>query len=64
MQLEEQILKSGIKKNHIAQLLNVNPNTLSNWISGRSFPRLDQAVQLAVLLNVRITDLYQMDEEE
>lgn len=56
--IEELIEKSGLKKSYIAKQVGVNENTLTNWIKERSYPRLDQAVKLAEILNCKITDLY------
>ncbi|GGJ85862.1 hypothetical protein GCM10007063_05390 [Lentibacillus kapialis] len=49
---------SGFKKRYIAKQIGVNENTLTNWINGKSFPRLDKAVHLADILNCDIKDLY------
>lgn len=55
----ELIEGKGLKKRYIAKKINVNENTLTNWINGRSYPRLDQAVELADLLECNINDLYE-----
>lgn len=57
--IEELILESGLKKRYIAKQLKVNENTLTNWMKNRSLPRLDQAVQLADILNCKVDDLYE-----
>ncbi|TFJ91833.1 helix-turn-helix domain-containing protein [Lentibacillus salicampi] len=57
--INEQIKKSGLKKKYIADKLNVNKDTLSNWIAGRSMIPLDRAVHLAEILNCDIKDLYE-----
>ncbi|MCP3025431.1 helix-turn-helix transcriptional regulator [Halobacillus sp. A5] len=59
MKLEELFQQSGVKKSHAAKILNVSPNTVSNWVKGSSYPTLDKAIQLAKLLHVEITDLYE-----
>jgi DNA-binding XRE family transcriptional regulator len=56
--IDELIKKRGIQKKFIAEKLNVDPDTITNWCKNRSFPKLDQAVKLADLLNCDIKDLY------
>lgn len=54
--------KQGISKVFIAKNLGVSRGTIDNWIEGKSFPRLDQAVRLADLLNCKVDDLYERTE--
>lgn len=56
--IEELIKDSGMKKRFIADKIGVNENTLNNWCKNRSVPKLDQAVQLAEILNCKTDDLY------
>lgn len=58
MRLDKLIEDKGLRKGYIAKQLEINANTLSNWINNKSFPRLDQAVQLAELLNCTVDNLY------
>lgn len=51
------ILLSGLKKGFIAESLNVNRNTISNWIKGESYPTLDKAYSLSKLINCKLDDL-------
>jgi transcriptional regulator with XRE-family HTH domain len=39
--------------------LGISKNTLSNWISGKTYPTIDKAFILADLLNVKVEDLYE-----
>lgn len=48
----------GITKAFIVKELKISRGTLDNWIAGTTFPRLDQAVQLAKILNCKVDDLY------
>lgn len=56
--LDEEILKSGIKKGYIAKQLEINPVTLSNYISGKRKISLEMTVKLATILNCKVDDLY------
>lgn len=55
----EFIDKNGFKKKYIAQQLEVTPNQLSNWISGKSHPTVEKLFKLAKLLGVKADDLYE-----
>lgn len=60
----ELIDAAGYKKKYIAQLLEISPTQLSNWIGGRSYPPIDKAFKLASILKCRVDDLYKMEEKE
>ncbi|MGM8215187.1 helix-turn-helix transcriptional regulator [Bacillaceae bacterium W0354] len=62
MRLNELFEQSGLKKKHAAKYVNVDATTMSNWINGKSFPRLDQAVGLAKFFNVDLNELF-LEEE-
>lgn len=51
----------GYRKKYIAKQLDVTPNQISNWISGRSYPTIEKAFKLADLLDVKVDDLYERD---
>ena len=57
------IEKSGLKKKYIAEQLDISPTQLSNWISMRSYPPAEKLFKLADLLNVKVDDLYEREEE-
>lgn len=59
MKLNELFEEKGIRKKHVAKQIGVDATTISNWVSGKSYPKLNQAVQLADILNCDITDLYE-----
>ena len=54
---------AGYKKKYIAQVLEISPTQLSNWISGRSYPTMDRAFKLANLLKCKVDDLYEEENE-
>ena len=53
------IKMKGLRKGYVAEYIGVNPNTVSNWIKGVSYPKLDQAYKLAKLLDCQLDDLIQ-----
>lgn len=58
------IAKKGYKKKFVAELLGITQQQLSNWIVGKSFPRLDKAFQLSRILDCTVEDLYTYEEGE
>lgn len=58
MNLDELFKVKGIRKNYAAKQLKVDPTTISNWIKGRSYPDLNQAVKLADIFKCDVNDLY------
>jgi putative transcriptional regulator len=63
-QIGELVQESGLKKIYIAKQLEVTREQVSRWVSGKSYPRLDKAFELAELLSaalkrkVLVDDLY------
>ena len=42
----------------LARLLNVSKQTVSEWISGKKFPRVDKMQEIANLFGVYMSDMY------
>jgi len=59
----ELIEQSGFKKKYIAKKMGVSDDTLTSWIKGKTWPRLNQAVALADLLDCDVNDLFERNEE-
>ena len=55
--IKEMIKKSGYSQKEVAKKLNISEVNLSNWCSGKMIPRLDNAYNLAKLLNCKIDEL-------
>lgn len=55
---------SKYKREFIQKELGITSNTLSNWSTGRTFPTIDKAYQLAKLLDVKLEDLYDWEEDD
>lgn len=55
------IAKKGYKQYEIAKQLNVSPQQFNLWATGRAFPRIDKAQQLAEILECNLDDLYEKD---
>jgi transcriptional regulator with XRE-family HTH domain len=58
-QIEELVMKSGLKKAFIADKLEVSVKQLRNYETGHSLIPIDKAFILAELLNVKIEDMYE-----
>lgn len=55
--------ESKFKREYIQKELGVSRNTLSNWSLGKTHPSAMQLFKLAKLLEVRVDDLYEWEEE-
>ena len=55
---------SKYKRGFIQEKLKITPNTLSHWATGKTFPTIDKAYQLAKLLEVDLKDLYDWEEDQ
>lgn len=56
--IDKVIEEKGVTQRFIAKKIGVNENTLGNWMTGKTWPKLNQAVDLADVLNCDVTDLY------
>lgn len=61
--IEELIKERGLKKKYISKQLGITQDTLTNWMNGRSMPKLDQAVKLAEILNCKLEDIFKEEKE-
>ncbi|MBT2717957.1 helix-turn-helix transcriptional regulator [Bacillus sp. ISL-57] len=55
--------ESKFKRDYIQKEMGVSRNTISNWSQGKTNPSVDQLFKLAKLLEVKVDDLYEEDEE-
>ena len=55
---------NGISQIYIAEKLGVSKQTVSDWVNGKKFPRVDKMQQLADLLDVLMSDLYSEKEPD
>jgi len=61
--IEELILKSGLRKSHIAERLGVSVRQLRKYEKMESLIPIDKAFVLARLLEVKVDDLYEWEDE-
>ncbi|WP_182101806.1 helix-turn-helix transcriptional regulator [Niallia taxi] len=54
---------SKYRREHIIKELGISPNTLTNWVTGKTYPTIDKAYILAQLLECKLEDLYTLGEE-
>ncbi len=50
---------SKYRREFILKELDISKNTLSNWVSGKTYPTIDKAFLLAELLEVKVEELYE-----
>ena len=55
--LKTYILKSGKDRSTIAEELDLSYSTLTDWINGKKYPRINNIEKLAAYFNVSKTDL-------
>lgn len=63
------ILKSymdqfGMNQTDIAKRLNVSKQTVSDWMNGKKFPRVDKMQQLADIFGVLLSDMYTPSQQK
>lgn len=59
----ELLKSSGLNGKWVAQQLNISQNQMSNYVTGKSYPPVDKAFELAKIFNCRVDDLYTLKEE-
>lgn len=59
--IDQLIKEKGLKHGYIAKKLNISERTLYKWRKGETLPRLDKTVELAELLGVEITDIFEKE---
>ncbi|HDR7847487.1 TPA: helix-turn-helix transcriptional regulator [Bacillus toyonensis] len=58
----ELLKNSGLKGKWIAQKLNISQNQMSNYVTGKSYPPVDKAFELAKIFDCKVDDLYEAQE--
>ena len=48
----------------LASQIGVSENTIGNWISGKTKPSIDQAQQIASLLDVLVDEIWPISHDE
>ncbi|MDO8160795.1 helix-turn-helix transcriptional regulator [Bacillus toyonensis] len=48
----------------IRQKLYINQNQMSNYVTGKSYPPVDKAFELAKIFDCRVDDLYEVQEKD
>ncbi|MDT3497826.1 helix-turn-helix domain-containing protein [Bacillus toyonensis] len=60
-----ELLKSNaLKRKWIAQQLNISPNQISNYVTGKSYHPVDKTFELAKITDCRVYDLYEVQEKD
>lgn len=55
--IKSKIYKKNMTINEVANLLNINSMTLSNWINGRNTKQIDNFINLMLLLDIDIKEI-------
>lgn len=52
---------SKYRREFIQKELGISANTLTNWVTGKTYPPIDKAMRLAELLEVDVNALYEKE---
>jgi transcriptional regulator with XRE-family HTH domain len=55
---------NGKSRNDIAQALNISYFTVSDWVNGKKYPRMDKVEMLASYFGILKSDLIEVKNEE
>ena len=61
--LKKYIAKSGKERSQIAEELDLSYSTLTDWVNGKKYPRINNIEKLAVYFDVSKSDLIEDFEE-
>ena len=61
--LKKYILKSGKDRSTVAEDLDLSYSTLTDWVNGKKYPRINNIEKLAIYFNVSKSDLIEDFEE-
>ena len=61
--LKKYIAKSGKDRNEIARELEVSYSTLTDWVNGNKYPRINNIERIATYFKVSISDLVEDFED-
>lgn len=50
------------KRTEFAEMLGVNPKQYMSWENGKSNPKLELAYQIAKKLNLKVTDIWSLND--
>ena len=55
--LRRQLARNGLKAVDLARIINVSKSTVSQWLKGAKFPRMDTVATMARVLDCGLSDL-------
>ena len=62
--LKRYLAETGTRQNTIAQVVGVSTGTISDWMMGRTYPRMDKIQALADYFGIKKSDLVEEPEVE
>lgn len=62
--LRKQMELNGKSRNDISQALNISYYTVSDWVNGKKYPRMDKVEMLANYFGILKSDLIEVKDEE
>jgi len=61
--LAKAIEDKGIKKEKIAQEINVTPGMITHYLNGTKLPRVDRAIKIAKILGTTVEKIFSREGE-
>jgi putative transcriptional regulator len=61
--LPKLLKESPYKREYVQKYVGVSRNTMTSWLKGRTYPTVPQLLLLAKLFNVKVEDIYNLEEE-
>lgn len=61
--LSEFMSRNNLTQTDIAKKLNVSKQTVSDWVNGKKFPRVDKMQELANIFGVLMSNMYTYSEK-
>lgn len=58
------LFKKGMSQLELADRMEVSPQQINNWVSGRVVPKMDKLLKMSDILECSINDFYELIEEE
>jgi len=55
--IKTKIIEKGYTNKAVSKILNINEQTISNWIQGKNLIQIEKFIELCKLLDIDINDL-------
>lgn len=56
------LFRKGLSQTELAEVMEVSPQQVNNWVSGRVIPKMDTLLKLSEVLECTINDFYELED--